>query len=158
MSRLFTENHRKKHHVASTDPKYHGAECEAIYLNGMELLKEHHYLRAVLTHINIVASSSSITNKTTRKTRNAWVKAVAALADEPRSRATLIARYNDVAELLKDARHSYSEYHSERHGVPILYHVVDPRMQVLVKCHTHGYARHYIDSTGIIAKLKYIKV
>lgn len=158
MARMFTKKHREIHGLPVDHPKFHGEDCESVYVTGMELLEEHHYLRSLLTHINLITRIGvDLGNKQARKNYRIWEKAIAALENEPRTHEAIKHRYNEVAEMIKDMRCMYTEYHNDHHGLPAQYHVVDPRMVVIKKCHSHQWATRFIERKGGIYKIKYVK-
>ncbi|UAW96423.1 hypothetical protein MPK64_gp279 [Erwinia phage pEa_SNUABM_16] len=114
MALMFTERHRKQFGRDSSDPQYHGDACEAVYNHGMELLREHKRLTLLIgakrrTRMGCKAPL-------TKRSRKQWIEDKTLANEDTRPIAVLIARFKEVAVLLKLARMNYTDLHTRRHG------------------------------------------
>lgn len=114
MPRMFTKKHREKYRLTEADADYHGDACEAVYLEGMDLLEELHYLKGILHCRHNGDKVMPIPPESKR-----WAKWFAdrKFGDtDVRSTHALRQRYNKVSTDLKATRVTYTMLHSARHA------------------------------------------
>lgn len=145
MPRIFTVTHRKKLHVSKSNPKFHGAECEAIYQEGMEAL-----------------SQVKIYQDAIRYARRPGVKfrrnsTFALWLDQDLWKHRSIEEYRrQLAHWslrLHYARIAYTEMHSRRHGRPLSFEVKDAEGNRVDLFATYGVAKHCQLRSGLGATL-----
>lgn len=114
MPRMFTQTHRNKYKLTEADADYHGDACEAVYLEGMELLKELHYLKGLLHDRHIAEKPMPIPPESKRWSK--WMACTKMSQLDVRATERLRKRYRRVMEELKTARVSYTLLHTARHA------------------------------------------
>lgn len=116
MSRLFTTAHRAKHALPDTDPNFHGAHCETIYMQGMALLSEFHMLQWLISAKRRCLSWEKRKDLRDRKRLKRMGGLIVIAKSDNRSIEELVARIKVVSRDLRIARLQYMMHHSAKHS------------------------------------------
>lgn len=152
MARIFTDVHRKKHYRRKDDPRYHGDECERLYVEGLEVLAKMKYFQ---TAIGAMRRRERML-VTTTKQFGEWER-LGMLYDTSSSYLDLLRNVNWYAARMKEIRIAYTEAHSVRHNVPKRYEVRGPDGNVIECFCSHGAASQCRVRSGLGCTMSYIR-
>lgn len=138
MPRMFTVTHRKKLHVRTSDPKFHGAKCEAIYQQGMKALRQLKMYQDAIRYAR---------RPGVRFRRNSTFALM--LDNEWWDHKSIEEYRREVLHwtaCLRKARVAYTEEHSKRHNQPLRFEVKDAdgnRVDLFVTYEAAKYCKLY---------------